>query len=132
MHDRRPVRKGLVRGAPLAASSGDEGRVEALARGRMKDRRPKRGERRPNKGPGNTRRAWTTSRSEVVEQLERAGLLPAIVFIFSRVGCDAAVQQCLNANLRLTTPEERDTIRAFVEERCADLPDEDLHVLGYH
>ena len=75
---------------------------------------------------------WTPSRAEVVEQLDRAGLLPAIVFIFSRVGCDAAVQQCLNANLRLTTPEERDEIRAFVEERCSNLPDEDLQVLGYH
>ena len=56
------------------------------ARGRMKDRRPARGNRRPNKGPGNTRAAWTPSRSDVVEQLDRAGLLPAIVFIFSRVG----------------------------------------------
>ena len=54
------------------------------------------------------------------------------MFIFSRVGCDAAVQQCLNSNLRLTTPEERDQIFAFVEERCSNLPDEDLQVLGYH
>ena len=102
------------------------------ARGRIKDRRPARGGKRPNKGPGGTRGVWTPSRAEVVEQLDRAGLLPAIVFIFSRVGCDAAVQQCLNANLRLTTPEERDEIFAFVQERCSNLPDEDLQVLGYH
>ena len=57
---------------------------------------------------------------------------PPIVFIFSRVGCEAAVKQCLNASLRLTTPEERDEIRAFVEAAAAHLPDEDLHVLGYH
>ncbi len=102
------------------------------ARGRVKDRRPKRGGKRPNKGPGGTRGVWTPSRHEVVEQLDRAGLLPAIVFIFSRVGCDAAVQQCLNTNLRLTTPEERDEIYAFVQERCSGIPDEDLEVLGYH
>ena len=34
--------------------------------------------------------------------------------------------------IRLTTPEERDEIYAFVEEACADLPDEDRQVLGYH
>ena len=99
---------------------------------RMRDRRPKRGERRPARGPGATRRAWTPSRSEVVVQLDRAALLPAIVFVFSRVGCDAAVQQCLNAGLRLTTPEEAEAIHEFVEERCANIPDEDLFVLGYH
>ena len=81
---------------------------------------------------GNGRRVWIPSRAEVVERLDASGLLPAIVFIFSRVGCDAAVQQCLNANLRLTTPAERDEIFAFVQERCANLPEEDLHVLGYH
>ena len=99
---------------------------------RIKDRRPARGGQRPAKGPGAPRGVWTPSRSEVVEQLDRAALLPAIVFVFSRVGCDAAVQQCLNANLRLTTPAERDEILAFVEERCSHLPDEDLQVLGYH
>ncbi len=102
------------------------------ARGRMKDRRPARGGNRPNRGPANTRTTWTPTRSDVVQQLDRAGLLPAIVFIFSRVGCDAAVQQCLNANLRLTSGAERDEILAFVESRCGDIPEEDLQALGYH
>ena len=107
-----------------------------FASSRMRDRRtPK------SKGPqgrgrgravGNGRRVWIPSRVDVLDQLDAAGLLPAIVFIFSRVGCDAAVQQCLRSGIRLTTPEERDEIHAYVEEACADLPDEDRHVLGYH
>jgi ATP-dependent RNA helicase HelY len=104
--------------------------------GRMRDRRSPRDRNArstsKHRQSGNGRRVWVPSRADVVEQLDRAGLLPAIVFIFSRVGCDAAVQQCLNSNLRLTTPAERDEIFAFVEEHCANLPDEDLHVLGYH
>jgi ATP-dependent RNA helicase HelY len=81
---------------------------------------------------GNGRRVWMPSRVDVIDRLDRDRLLPAIVFIFSRIGCDAAVQQCLDANLRLTTPEERATIAAYVEEHCRHLPDEDLQVLGYH
>ncbi len=77
-------------------------------------------------------RHWTPSRVEVVERLDAAGLLPAIVFVFSRAGCAAAVEQVLAANLRLTTHDEQDTIRMLVEERCSHLPDEDLHALGYH
>ena len=80
---------------------------------------------------GNGRRVWIPSRVDVLDRLDREGLLPAIVFIFSRVGCDAAVTQCLNARVRLTTPEERDTIYEFVEESCRHLPDADLEVLGY-
>ena len=68
----------------------------------------------------------------MVDRLDRDGLLPAIVFVFSRVGCDAAVQQCVRANLRLTTPDERDEIQAYVEGAVAHLPTEDLHVLGFH
>src|SRR3954471_9609296 len=71
------------------------------------------------------------SRVEVIERLDSEGLLPAITFIFSRAGCDAAVMQCLRANLRLTTPDERDVIRTHVERRTADLPSSDLAVLGY-
>jgi ATP-dependent RNA helicase HelY len=70
-------------------------------------------------------------RPEVISRLDSAGLLPAINFIFSRAGCDAAVQQCLAAGLRLTQPDEAVAITEFVEERTADIPDEDLAVLGY-
>ncbi len=81
---------------------------------------------------GNGRRIWIPSRVEVIDRLHRDGLLPAITFIFSRVGCDAAVTQCVEANLRLTTPEERDEIFAYVEAKVRHLPNADLQVLGYH
>jgi ATP-dependent RNA helicase HelY len=77
-------------------------------------------------------RGGLPSRFDVVDRLERERLLPAIYFIFSRIGCDAAVQQCLNANLRLTTPAEAQQIRGHVEDKCSHIPDVDLHVLGYH
>lgn len=76
-------------------------------------------------------RALVPYRSEVVELLDREGLLPAIVFIFSRAGCDQAVQQCLYAGLRLTTPDERDRIRATARERVSGLATEDLAAVGY-
>src|SRR3954453_5713905 len=80
---------------------------------------------------GGSRYHRIPSRVEVIERLDSDGLLPAITFIFSRAGCDAAVLQCLRANLRLTTPDERDVIRNHVERRTADLPQSDLAVLGY-
>jgi ATP-dependent RNA helicase HelY len=107
-----------------------------FASSRMRDRRAPKGKGPQGRGRGrpvgNGRRVWIPSRVDVLDQLDATGLLPAIVFIFSRVGCDAAVQQCLRSGIRLTSPEERDEIRAYVEEVCADLPDEDRHVLGYH
>ncbi|MCM2577042.1 DEAD/DEAH box helicase [Streptomyces meridianus] len=76
-------------------------------------------------------RIWTPSRVEVIERLDSEGLLPAITFIFSRAGCEAAVQQCLYAGLRLNDDAGRAEVRALVERRTAVIPDEDLHVLGY-
>jgi ATP-dependent RNA helicase HelY len=80
---------------------------------------------------GRPQRFVPPRRSEVIARLDRAGLLPAITFIFSRAGCDNAVQQCLAANLRLTTPAEADEIAAIVADRVADIPDDDLPVLGF-
>ncbi|TKJ31998.1 DEAD/DEAH box helicase [Blastococcus sp. CCUG 61487] len=71
------------------------------------------------------------ARPDVVERLDRAGLLPAITFVFSRNGCDAAVHQCLASGLRLTTEEERAEIAEIVDRRTGSLPEEDLHVLGF-
>jgi ATP-dependent RNA helicase HelY len=71
------------------------------------------------------------SRITVLDRLDRAGLLPAITFVFSRAGCDAAVAQCVRAGLRLTTDDEVAEIRRVVERRTGDLPQADLGVLGY-
>lgn len=76
-------------------------------------------------------KVWTPSRADVIERLDSEGLLPAITFIFSRAGCEAAVQQCLYAGLRLNSDENRERVRAIVQERTRAIPDEDLHVLKY-
>src|SRR5437588_4331211 len=86
--------------------------------------RPARGGRRP-------RRFAPPYRPDVISRLDASGLLPAITFIFSRAGCNAAVEQCLAAGLRLTTPEEADLIQQVAQRRTADIPPEDLTVLGY-
>src|ERR1700761_1142672 len=106
--------------------------------------RPGRGGRRGHPGgrtggpggggrPGGPRtvRARPPYRPDVIARLDSSGLLPAIEFIFSRAGCNAAVQQCLAAGLRLTQPDEIATITDFVERRTKDIPDEDLAVLEY-
>ncbi|MET7871568.1 DEAD/DEAH box helicase [Streptomyces cyaneofuscatus] len=77
-------------------------------------------------------RIWTPGRPEVIERLDNEGLLPAITFIFSRAGCEAAVQQCMYAGLRLNDEDKRRLVREIVEERTASIPGEDLHVLGYY
>ncbi|WP_406289687.1 DEAD/DEAH box helicase [Embleya sp. NBC_00896] len=105
------------------------GRMESERVGRPQDRyRRNRGEEaRPVRS-----RIWTPSRADVIDRLDAEGLLPAITFIFSRKGCEAAVQQCLHAGLRLNGEAERNEVRALVEARTAGIPDEDRHVLGYH
>jgi ATP-dependent RNA helicase HelY len=71
-------------------------------------------------------------RSEVIEKLDREGLLPAITFIFSRNNCDAAVRQCLAAGIKLTNTEERKIIRNVIAKNMKNLAEEDLVVLGYY
>src|SRR5699024_6279570 len=69
-------------------------------------------------------------RPDVVELLDEAALLPAIMFIFSRAGCDAAVQQCARSRLRLTDDAERRRIRAVLDEHLAGIGVEDEEVLS--
>ncbi|SEK97169.1 DEAD/DEAH box helicase [Rhodococcus maanshanensis] len=71
------------------------------------------------------------ARPEVIARLDEEGLLPAITFIFSRAGCDAAVAQCLRSRLRLTTEEQVEAITAIIDKHTGELPRADLEVLGY-
>jgi ATP-dependent RNA helicase HelY len=85
----------------------------------------------PRDRGGRPVRRSVTSRPDVLVRLGRDALLPAITFVFSRAGCQAAVEQCLRSGLHLNTDAERDQVRRHVEERTADIPHEDLRVLGY-
>ncbi len=84
---------------------------------------PDRGQRR--------RRLYKPWRTEVVDRLAEERMLPVIVFVFSRAGCDQAVEQCLAAGIRLTDADERRALRAIAERHVESLSDDDLDVLGY-
>ena len=70
-------------------------------------------------------------RPDVIERLDREGLLPAITFVFSRAGCEAAVTQCVRAGTRLTTEAQQAEILEVVGRHTGDLPEGDLVVLGF-
>jgi ATP-dependent RNA helicase HelY len=102
-------------------------RMEARREGTRYRRSSSRGGDPRGRGPGRHR----PRRSDVVELLSGQNLLPAIYFIFSRKGCDAAVAQCVREGLVLTDASERARIREFAELRCSRVEDVDLAVLGY-
>jgi ATP-dependent RNA helicase HelY len=108
------------------------GRTAAPAYRRGADRRgPRRGRGAgADRGPA-PQRFRPPSRVDVLHRLDSRGLLPAIVFIFSRAGCHAAVESCARAGLRLTGPDEVDEIRKVVDVHTAGLPAADLEALGY-
>ena len=114
--------------------SGDHGggrEPDVGGRGRYRDGRgDSRGRGRPPTRQGG-RFGGGPTRREVIERLNRDGLLPAITFIFSRIGCTAAVSQLLADGMALIPAAEGERIRHTVEQRIAPLAEEDLDVLGY-
>ena len=121
-NDRLHLLATFVAGRPNAeAARLDASAVRRGARARGSDRGLR----------GSGRRVlYTPGRVETVDLLGRRGLLPAIVFIFSRNQCDEAARACLDAGLRLTSPEERVIIDELIEARLDGLDTEDLEALG--
>lgn len=70
------------------------------------------------------------SRPSTLISLDRAHLLPAITFIFSRAGCEDAVRQVLLTRITLTTRSEAAEIERYVDEVIALIAPEDAVVLG--
>ena len=131
--------KAVKQARRAAASGGDSknghhGRGGGSARGPQPWKRSARGGRAPRRGEGGARtaRLKPPSRLQVVTALEGARLLPAIVFVFSRAGCEQAVHQVVSAGVDLTTEAEAARIRDVIERRTADIPAGDLGVLGFH
>lgn len=79
---------------------------------------------------GGPRKRWyTPSRLDVIDVLYGQDLLPAIIFVFSRAGCDDAVRAAVGAGVRLTTPEQQQRIRAIAEAHLTSMSEADLDVL---
>ena len=90
-----------------------------------------RGPRRRGRIAASGKVLFTPNRLDVIDRLSDEDMLPAIYFIFSRAACDDAVKRCVDAGIRLTSPEERSRIRAICEERTRSLTDDDLSVLQW-
>ena len=71
-------------------------------------------------------------RSELLQTLEKEGLLPVIVFIFSRAACDDAVSQIRRDGLLFTTPEQRREIEDIAQRRLLNFSEDDLKALDYN
>ncbi|MBT1017862.1 DEAD/DEAH box helicase [Canibacter sp. lx-72] len=66
---------------------------------------------------------------DVVEMLNSKDLVPAIVFIFSRAGCDLAVSQCLRAGIDLNTADEKRQILTIAQLAVATLSKDEHRIL---
>lgn len=105
-----------------------QGRFGHGGRSQRRQQRQRNGDRPQQEIRTAVRRA---SRPQVIASLDRQDLLPAITFIFSRAGCDAAVTQCVSAGLWLTSEKEQRIIAQRVDEAGQDIPSDDLEVLGF-
>lgn len=108
-----PTGKGKLN-PELVAATGDSGM------------RGGRGSRSWNRSP----RMRRETRPSTLISLDRAHLLPAITFIFSRAGCEDAVRQVLLTRITLTTRSEAAAIERYVDEVIALIAPEDAVVLG--
>ena len=113
---------------------------DRIAERRQGAERPRRHGRKPARGQADARSAGSNRKPErhvprrwaVVDELNYLDMLPGIYFIFSRNGCDQAVEQCINAGLELTSEDEMRRIRSIVDEMVAgQLSQTDLKALGF-
>ena len=109
----------LVRARHGSAGSDDE------AAGRRRTRQFDR-QRDPDRG-----RARGVAWGVVARGLTGAGYLPAIAFVFSQAGCDAAVRACVDAGVRLARPDARRRIDQEIDEMARQLPPEDLAAANF-
>jgi superfamily II RNA helicase len=60
--------------------------------------------------------------SHVVKELHKKEMLPAIFFVFSRVGCEKEALEVIRTGIKLTTPKEQKLIQQAIDEAVAQTP----------
>ena len=87
-------------------------------------RKPRTGDHKSRVDMGTRRRfgrfEQNADSDRLVVELAEAEMLPAIYFIFSRKGCDAAMLSC--GYLQLLTEEEQDRVEAILDRYARDYP----------
>ena len=78
------------------------------------------------------RRVRFARRPDVVKLLENRDMLPAIIFIFSRAGCEGALAQMGSSKFDLTDSDERERIDAIIDAGIDGIPRADLDVLDFY
>lgn len=71
------------------------------------------------------------SRLDLIDYLDNHSMLPAIFFIFSRAGCDEALQSCFNTHMQLTSSDERTQIREICSRHLDPLSADEFNALDY-
>ena len=128
--DRRPVR---LNSHYLVAERGRPRRVHRLSirRGNRSNPDGRRFDVDRQTRHGRGRRGWASPRrDEVLAELSRHDMLPAIHFIFSRAGCDEARDVMIRDGVQLNDAVEERAVDALVDDRLTDLPEADLAALG--
>jgi len=104
-------------------------RIEILKNGKPNSRGQIFSNARRGRGKQNFRRWTTPRRSEIVAELKKLEMLPAIYFIFSRKGCDEARDSMVRYVGSLNNIEEGKKARKYAEERFALLTEEEKRIL---
>src|SRR5919201_2875818 len=66
---------------------------------------------------------------QVIDELDRLEMVPAIYFIFSRRGCRESLQRCAYHSVDLTTDAEKESVDRIMGQRLAALEDSDEAML---
>ena len=85
------------------------------------------GRRRRKRGAG-----LAPLRTDVIKELERQEMLPAIYFLFSRAACDDSVSMWLTEGSGLVSREDSAGIARFLDEKVTALSPADLDCLDYN
>ena len=103
----------------------------AGARERYQYKKHKGGGRSYSWGDRGQRKFRPPKRGDVIRMLGSMNMLPAIVFIFSRAGCEGALAQVGATRAELTDRDEQERIAKIIDDGVAHIPKEDLQVLGF-
>jgi superfamily II RNA helicase len=106
----------------VADLAGEVHAIDAVRSGRAQviGAEPARGERDHDRGRWYTRRV--VEPTAMIEALETRGWLPAIYFIFSRAGCERAMDTVLGEGRSLLTPGQQDDVDHAINAAVAESP----------